>query len=67
MREAYVAPLVVVPLLMLTGYNIYSNNAEITALKQRISELEFHQNTTLLLPDDDGNVNKLLSHTDFFP
>ena len=67
MREAYVAPLVVVPLLLLTGYSIYSNNQEISELKQRISELEFQQNATFLLPDDDGNVNKLLTRAALFP
>ena len=60
MREAYVAPLVVVPLLMLTGYSMYSNNAEITALKQRISELELNQNSTVLIPGD-GNDMKVNS------
>ena len=55
MREAYVAPLVIVPLLMLAGYVIYS---EITDLKQRIKQLESHLNATVLSPED-GNISKL--------
>ena len=55
MREGYVAPLVVVPLLVMAGYAIY---AEITELKQRINQLESHFNNTVLSPED-GNIPKL--------